>query len=59
VDVIVPITFAQDPGYREWDIARVAPGESTITSTGSPICTPGQVCPTFVVLFQVHVVVTD
>lgn len=56
---LVPVTFAQDPGYREWDIARVAPGEATITSTGSPICTPGQVCPAFVVLFQVHIVVTN
>jgi hypothetical protein len=44
-------------GYQSWQIVAEQPGESTISSLGRPICLPGQVCPDFIVLFQVHIVV--
>ena len=53
--LLVPIPSVQ--GAQSWQIIAVQPGEATITSLGRPICTPGQVCPDFIVLFQVHIVV--
>ncbi|HKN50719.1 MAG TPA: hypothetical protein VJ010_10885 [Actinomycetota bacterium] len=52
---LVPIPAPE--GDQSWQIVAVHPGEATITSLGRPICTPGQICPDFVVLFQVHIVV--
>jgi len=35
----------------------VAVGRTTLEASGAPICTPGQACPQFILLWQVRVVV--
>jgi hypothetical protein len=53
---LVPLPIATLVAGQFWRIVADHPGESTITSLGRPICTT-PVCPQFVVLFQVKIVV--
>lgn len=45
-------TFAPD---SIWTLNAIHRGRATISSTGGPICKPGQICPLFVIEFQVHI----
>ena len=56
-DAVFLVPIPAPYGDQSWQIVAEQPGEATITSLGRPICTPGQVCPDFVVLFRVHIVV--
>ena len=56
-DAVFLVPIPAPYGDQSWQIVAVQPGEATISSLGRPICTPGQVCPDFIVLFQVHIVV--
>lgn len=37
----------------------VAPGATNLRATERPVCAPGRACPQFIVLWDVHVRVTD
>jgi hypothetical protein len=44
-------------GVQSWDIVANHPGKATITAFGRPVCLPDQVCPLFIVRFQVTIIV--
>jgi hypothetical protein len=56
-DAVSLVPIPAPYGDQSWQILAEQPGEATITSWGRPMCTPGQVCPDFIVLFRVHIVV--
>jgi hypothetical protein len=53
----VPVNYAQDPGYFEWEIAPRGAGEAEVTFTGNGQCGDTTVCPPREAEFQF--VVTD
>ena len=50
---ITPVRGATIAGF-----AATRPGTATITSYAGPLCSPGQACPMYVVLFSARVTVT-
>ncbi len=50
------ITAARGVTIAGYEAAR--PGTATIRATATPLCTPGQACPLFAMLFEVSVTVT-
>jgi len=54
---ITQVTFVRDPGYQEWRIGATGHGQAVVKATGSPNCGPGQVCPMYVILFSVTIIV--
>ncbi|MCI0685960.1 MAG: hypothetical protein L0Y54_01790 [Sporichthyaceae bacterium] len=41
---VYPVDFVTDPGYQEWAIQAVRPGESTVRAFGDANCPPGTQC---------------
>lgn len=35
---LATVNYLQDPGFSEWVVTAVAPGEATITSSGTAAC---------------------
>lgn len=50
------ITAARGVTIAGYEAAR--PGTATIRATATPLCTPGQACPLFAMIFEVQVIVT-
>jgi hypothetical protein len=50
------ITAARGVTIAGYEAAR--PGTATIRATATPLCSPGQACPAFAMLFEVSVTVT-
>ena len=50
------ITAARGVTIAGYEAAR--PGTATIRATATPLCSPGQACPAFAMLFEVTVTVT-
>jgi hypothetical protein len=55
---LTPRAFVRNPGYREWVITPLGRGTATITASGRPLCSPGQICPALVMAYTITVVVT-
>lgn len=55
---LTPVTFVRDPGYLAWTVKAVSAGQATITSAGSPNCSPGMACPMFAIEFRVTIQVS-
>lgn len=36
--LLAPVNYMQDPGFSEWLVTAVGPGEATITSSGTAAC---------------------
>ena len=59
--VLAPIPNPAATAIRGVTLAAfkaVAPGQATITAVGGPICSPGQMCPMYAVLYSTEVTVT-
>ena len=41
---VYPVDYVTDPGYQEWIIQAVRPGESTLRAVGDANCPPGAQC---------------
>ena len=56
----IAITDVQAPasGGLTATVTALAPGRATLTASGAPICSPGQACPQFILLWTLGVVVT-
>lgn len=50
------ITAARGVTVAGYEAAR--PGTATIRATATPLCSPGQACPAFAMIFEVQVTVT-
>lgn len=50
------ITAARGVTIAGYEAAR--PGTATIRATATPLCSPGQACPAFAMIFEVQVTVT-
>lgn len=55
---IVRSAGVRSTAYDEWTISAVGQGATTITSSGRPACTPGSICPGFILAFSLTFVVT-
>ena len=53
-----PINFMAPQGVTVAGFVALRPGTANITSTAGPLCSPGQACPAYAVLFSVTVTVT-
>lgn len=54
----VPTGITAVRGVTVAGFAAVQPGTATITSYAGPLCSPGQACPMYVMLFSAKVTVT-
>jgi hypothetical protein len=53
-----PINFMAPRGVTVGGFVALAPGTTQVTSTAGPLCSPGQACPMYAMLFSVTVTVT-
>lgn len=51
------VNYIQDPGFSEWVVAAVEPGEATITSSGTAACAGQDGCADGPQDFQVRIMV--
>ena len=51
------VNYLQDPGFSEWVVMAVAPGEATITATGTAACAGQDGCADGPQDFQVRITV--
>ena len=59
--VLQPVDIGIVPPPRSATVAgfvAMRPGTANITATAGPLCSPGQACPMYAVLFSVRVTVT-
>jgi hypothetical protein len=54
----VPTGITAARGVTIAGYAAARPGTATIRATATPLCSPGQACPAFAMLFEVSVTVT-
>ncbi len=54
----LPIDFLAPRGVTAAAFMARAPGTANVTSTAGPLCSPGQPCPMYAVLFSVAVTVS-
>ena len=54
---LAPVNYIQDPGFSEWLVTAVAPGEATITSSGTAACAGQDGCADGPQDFQVRITV--
>ena len=54
----VPTGIAAARGVTIAGYEAVRPGSATIRATATPLCSPGQACPAFAMIFEVTVTVT-
>ncbi|HEV2216340.1 MAG TPA: hypothetical protein VGV88_02095 [Candidatus Dormibacteraeota bacterium] len=54
----VPTGITAARGVTIAGYAAVRPGTATIRATATPLCSPGQACPLFAMLFEAQVTVT-
>lgn len=54
----VPTGITAIKGVTIAGFVAIAPGTAKITATATPICSPGQACPQYAMLFEVTVTVT-
>jgi len=54
---LVPVNYLRDPGFSEWIVMAVAPGEATITSSGTAACAGQDGCAVGPQDFQVRITV--
>ena len=43
--VLTPVDYFADPGFMEWIVTAVAPGDAVVTAAGVPNCGDGSRCP--------------
>jgi predicted secreted protein len=55
---LTPVALSGTPGYQQWHIQAIRPGQATIQSYGTIPCSPGRVCAQLVVAFQVTITVS-
>jgi len=59
--VLLPIVDSAATAARGVTLAAFAakaPGQAEVTSTASPLCSPGQACPMYIALYSLRVTVT-
>ena len=54
----LPIDFMAPRGVTAGAFVARTPGTANVTSTAGPLCSPGQACPMYAVLFSVTVTVS-
>lgn len=54
---LATVNYLQDPGFSEWVVTAVAPGEATITSSGTAACAGQDGCAVRPQDFQVTITV--
>jgi predicted secreted protein len=54
---LAPVNYLQDPGFSEWVVTAVGPGEATITSSGTAACAGQDGCAVGPQDFQVRITV--
>lgn len=42
---LAQVDYFQDPGYREWNVVAMGPGEAVLTAAGEPACGDAAACP--------------
>jgi predicted secreted protein len=53
------VNYIQDPGFSEWLVTAIAPGEATITSSGTAACAGQDGCAVGPQDFQVRITVEE
>ena len=56
---LVTVNYLQDPGFSEWVVMAVAPGEATITASGRAACAGQDGCADGPQDFQVTITVAQ
>ena len=56
---LVPVNYLQDPGFSEWVVMAVSPGEATITASGRAACAGQDGCGDGPQDFQVTITVAQ
>ena len=54
----IPTGILAAPGVTIGGYEAVRPGTATIRATATPLCSPGQACPAYAMIFEVRVTVT-
>jgi hypothetical protein len=54
-----PVDYLQDPGFTEWLMRGVRPGDATISSEGTPACAGQHGCPDEPITFRVTITVAE
>jgi hypothetical protein len=42
---LTPVDYFADPGYMEWIVTALSPGEAAVTASGVPNCGDNSRCP--------------
>jgi hypothetical protein len=54
-----PVDYLQDPGFTEWLVRAVRPGDAVISSEGTPACAGQHGCPDEPIEFRVTITVAE